>query len=181
MSASHCKLNLLVGIFHRREGKMSKNLKPKYAHLEYDVLYSLDISITEYWYLDMVYQLSRFGWCNKKLENISYDMHMTKRGVMKLRDRLIEKKLIIKGRGNKVKTSEKVNKVYFSDTNYNSKSELSSKKVNKVHPKSEQSITKTSVENNKRLTKNKENKNFKGTISPQRFAEMRDRLFSRPT
>lgn len=131
-----------------------KNEVPKFAHLQYQVLHDLDISITEYWYLDMIYQLGRFGWCNKKLENIATDMHMSKRGVMKIRDRLIEKDLIVKGIGNKVRTSEKVNKVYFSDTNYQ-KSEQSSKKVNKVHPKSEQSIAKTPVEINKRLTKNK--------------------------
>ena len=125
----------------------------KFAHLQYDVLHELEISIPEYWYLDMVFQLSRFGWCNKKLENIAEDMRLTKRGVMKLRNRLIEKGLIVKGVANRVKTTEKVNKVYFSEQTYR-KSEQSSKKVNKVHSKSEQSITKTTVENNKRLTKN---------------------------
>lgn len=125
----------------------------KFAHLQYDVLHELEISIPEYWYLDMVFQLSRFGWCNKKLENIAADMRMSKRGVIKLRDRLIEKKLIVKGVGNRVRTSEKVNKVYFSDKEYE-KSALSSKKVNKVHSKSALSVSKTPVENNKRITKN---------------------------
>lgn len=134
---------------------MAKERVARFAHLQYEVLHELEISIAEYWYLDMVFQLSRFGWCNKKLENIAEDMRISKRGVMKLRDRLIEKKLIIKGVGNKVRTSEIVNKVYFSDHTYK-KSEQSSKKVNKVHLKSEQSIAKTPVENNKRLTKNRD-------------------------
>ena len=132
---------------------MNKERVSKFAHLQYEVLHELEISIPEYWYLDMVFQLSRMGWCNKKLENIATDMRMSKRGVMKMRDRLIEKKLIVKGIANRVKTSEKVNKVYFSEQDYK-KSALSSRKVNKVHLKSAQSITKTPVENNKRITKN---------------------------
>lgn len=135
---------------------MATDRVSKFAYLQYDVLHELEISIPEYWYLDMVFQLSRFGWCNKKLDNVAEDMRMSKRGVMKLRDRLIEKELLLKGVGNRVRTSEKVNKVYFSDKVYK-KSEQSSKKVNKVHSKSEQSIAKTSVENNKRLTKSRLN------------------------
>lgn len=131
---------------------------PKFAHLQYQVLYDLDISIAEYFLLDMIYQLSRVGWCNKKLENIAYDMNITKRGVIVMRNRLIERGLLIKGRANRLKTSEKVNKVYFIDDKATQKSELYSKKVNKVHPKSEQSVSKTSVENNKRLTKNNKGK-----------------------
>lgn len=125
----------------------------KFAHLQYDVLHELEISIPEYWYLDMVFQLSRFGWCNKKLENIAADMRMSRRGIIGIRDRLIEKKLIIKGIGNRVKTSEKVQKVYFLEQEYK-KSALYSKKVQKLHSKSAESVSKTPVENNKRITKN---------------------------
>lgn len=125
----------------------------KFAHLQYDVLHELEISIPEYWYLDMVFQLSRFGWCNKKLENIATDMRMSRRGIIDIRNRLITKGLIIKGVGNRVKTSEKVQKVYFSEQTYE-KSADNSKKVQKLHSKSADFVSKTPVENNKRITKN---------------------------
>lgn len=120
----------------------------KFAHLQYIVLHELEISIPEYWYLDMVYQLSRNGWCNKRLDSIAEDMRMSRMGVIKLRDRLIEKQLIIKGVGNRVRTGDKVNKVYFLDESQR-KSTLSYKKVNKVYSKSKQSFPK----NNNRITK----------------------------
>lgn len=132
---------------------MKKEKTARFAHLQYDVLHELEISIPEYWYLDMVFQLSRFGWCNKKLENIASDMRMSRRGVIGIRDRLIDKGLVVKGVGNRVRTSEKVQKVYFFEQTYK-KSAESSKKVQKVHSKSAESVSKTPVENNKRLTKN---------------------------
>lgn len=159
---------------------MKKTGTPKFAHLQYEVLHELEISISEYWYLDMVFQLSRFGWCNKKLENIATDMRMSRRGVITMRDRLIEKGLITKGVGNRVRTSDKVNKVYFSENDYK-KSAQSSKKVHKVHSKSAQSVSKTSVENNKRITKNRDSKelDMRGSIPPERFAEMKAKLMSK--
>lgn len=113
----------------------------KFAHLQYKVLHDFEITIPEYWYLDMVYQLSRSGWCFKSLDNIALDMRMTKNGVVKLRDRLTERGLIIKGRAGKVKTSVKYNSVYFSNpraynsvtnrtTKYNSAVQLSGTKNN---------------------------------------------------
>jgi hypothetical protein len=94
---------------------MAKKLVPKYAHLEYQVLHELEISIPEYFFLDMVFRLSRDGWCNKKLDSIAYDMRMTRRGVIVMRDRLIGRKLLKKGVGNRLATTEKVNSVYFLD------------------------------------------------------------------
>lgn len=126
-----------------------KNETPKFAHLQYAVLHELDISIAEYWYLDMVYQLSRQGWCNKRMGNIAEDMRITRDGVRRLRDRLIERGLIIKGVANRVRTSEKVDKVYFYDK-VERKSRLSFEKADKVYPKSRKSTPK----NNKRITKN---------------------------
>lgn len=133
---------------------MKQQIVPKFAHLQYQVLHELDISINEYFLLDMIHHLSGNGkyWCNKKLDNIAFDMRLTKRGVMNMRNRLIERKLLLKGVGNRLKTSEKVNKVYFLDEQVLRKSELSSKKVNKVHRKSELNVAKTPVENNKRNT-----------------------------
>jgi len=132
---------------------MGKEKTSKFAHLQYDVLHELEISIPEYWYLDMVFQLSRFGWCNKKLENIAEDMRMSRRGIIDIRDRLISKGLITKGIANRVKTTEKVQKVYFSEREYKKSAEYS-RKVQKVHSKSADSVSRTPVENNKRITKN---------------------------
>jgi hypothetical protein len=41
--------------------EMKQQTINKYAHLEYETLHKLDITIPEYWFLDMVYQLSRDG------------------------------------------------------------------------------------------------------------------------
>lgn len=126
----------------------SRRIVPKYAHLEYRVLHELEITIPEYFLLDMVYRLSRNGWCNKKLDNIAYDMRMTRRGIIVMRDRLIERKLLKKGVGSRIATTEKVNSMYFLDEEELGKSALSTKKVHSVHSKSALSFPK----NNKRLT-----------------------------
>lgn len=136
--------------------KKTNNVTPRFAHLEYRILHELELSIAEYFLLDMIFHLSGSGtrWCNKKLENIAFDMRLSKLGVIKMRDRLIEKGLVKKGVGNRLSTSEKVNKVYFLDDGDLQKVNKVTEKVNKVYPKSKQSITKTSVENNKRIIEN---------------------------
>jgi hypothetical protein len=93
----------------------------KYAHLEYEVLHKLQISINEYWLLDMVYQLSRDGWCYKSLSNIATDMRLTKNGVIKMRDRLISRGLLKKNMKGNLKTEVAYNSVYRLDKeSYNS-------------------------------------------------------------
>lgn len=144
---------------------MKQQIVPKFAHLQYQVLHNLDISINEYFLLDMIHYLSGNGktWCNKKLNNIAFDMRLSQRGVIKLRNRLIGRKLLIKGIGNRLKTSEKLNKVYFLEETELQKTELSSQKLNLVQPKTELSVSKTSVESYKRLTLEKGNqKNIEG-------------------
>lgn len=133
--------------------------RPKYAHLYYDVLHELDISIAEYFLMDMIYQLCRGGWSRKRLEYIAQDMNISRLGVMKMRDRLITKGLLEKGVGSRLKTTEKVNKVYFSQEDYK-KSIQSYKKVNKVYKKSIQSIPPSKI--NYRLTKNNREEKGKG-------------------
>ena len=127
---------------------------PKFAHLQYEVLHELEISIAEYFMLDMVHHLSGSGkyWCNKKLESIALDMRLTKRGVTEMRNRLIERKLLIKGASNRLKTPEKVNKVYYLDESPAKKRTLSSQKQQKVLPKRTLSVAKTPVESYRRLT-----------------------------
>lgn len=118
----------------------------KYAHLDYETLHKLKISIAEYWYLDMVYQLSRDGWCWKSLSTVATDMRMTKRGVAIMRDRLIERGLIKKNRLGHVKTEVAYNSVLLLDKKaYNSVH----KSYNSVPLSVELSATKNNNENNK--------------------------------
>ena len=123
-----------------------QNETPKYATLMYDVLHALDITINEYFYLDMVYHLSRDGWCYKSLVNIAEDMRLHKNGVIKIRDRLIEKGLIKKNIKGYVKTTvmyhsvvRQPSKPYHSVTNrttqYDARVPLSSTKNNNENNK----------------------------------------------
>lgn len=120
----------------------------KYAHLDYEVFHKLDISIPEYWLLNMVYHLSKDGWCYKSLNSIAIDMKMSKRGVAIMRDRLIDKNLLKKNIKGHLKTDVAYNSVlHVSDEVYNSVH----KSYNSVPPSVELSATK----NNKRLKENK--------------------------
>jgi len=117
----------------------------KYAHLEYETLHKLDITIPEYWFLDMVYQLSRDGWCYKSLNSIAIDMKMSKRGVAVMRDRLIDRGYIKKNIKGHIKT----------EVAYNSVTQLDKKVYNSVH-KSYNSVPPTvalsATKNNNRIT-----------------------------
>lgn len=132
----------------------------KYAHLEYEVLHTLDISIPEYWLLDMVYQLSRDGWCYKSLQSIADDMKMSKRGIIKMRNRLIERGLLKKNIKGHLKTEVAYNSVHRLDaktyTSIKKTVNLVPESVNSVHRSGELSATK----NNNRITI--DNRNEKG-------------------
>jgi len=117
------------------------NETPKYATLMYDVLDVLEVSISEYFYLDMVQKLSYNRWCIKSIENCANDMRISKRGLIKMRERLIEKGLLQKN----IKGYTKVTKNYM-DIAVNKVP----KSVNKVHSTGELSAYK----NNNRITKN---------------------------
>ena len=82
---------------------------PLYATLLYGVRKQLDITIAEYYYIDMVYHLSRNerGWCYKSLESIADDMGMHKNGVIKLRERMVERGYVKKSIKGHVKTTDK--------------------------------------------------------------------------
>ena len=131
---------------------MSKqeNETPLYATLLYEVRKKLELSIGEYFYLDMVYHLSHNenGYCYKSLENIGDDMGITSIGVMKLRDRLEKRGLLVVKAGNKVRTSEKYNKVIRSgESPYN--------KVNKTYNKVIVDTKQSYNKNNNRITLDK--------------------------
>ena len=118
---------------------------PIYATLLYGVLHKLDISVAEYFYLDMVYHLSKDGWCYKSLHNVAKDMNMNKMGVYKMRNRMLERGLLVKNIKGHVKTSVTYNKVILTDPKpYN----LVSNRITKLYPSVSQSYTKNNNENN---------------------------------
>lgn len=115
------------------------------------MLHELEISINEYWFLDMVYQLSRNGKCYKSLDSIAKDMRLTKNGVVKLRDRLISRGFIIKDRKGRMNTSVMYNSVYRVDkTMYNS--------VQNRTTKYNAGVQLSGTKNNNRITKNNKGK-----------------------
>jgi Mn-dependent DtxR family transcriptional regulator len=124
---------------------------PLYATLHYGVRKLLDVSIAEYYYLDMVYHLSHNdkGYCYKSLESIADDMGVSKMGVVKMRNRLIGRGLIKKNIKGYTKTTEMYNSVI---RNGERTVNLVSKPYNKVIPSGKLSYTK----NNNRITLEKE-------------------------
>lgn len=131
---------------------------PRYATLLYHVLHDLDISINEYFYLDMVQKLSYQRWCTKSLENCAQDMRISKRGLIKLRDRLIERGLLQKNIKGHLKVTAKYIDVAVNKVPQGQHGPVNSvtKSVNKVHRGGELSATK----NNNRLTREIEDLNF---------------------
>lgn len=140
---------------------MKDSVRPKFAVLQYEVMHRLDISIAEYFYLDMIYYLSREGWCYKSLESIAADMKMSKVGVSRLRDRLIHKKLVIKDAKGRVRSSVTYNKVYQDD---NLGSTKYADRYTKYDSGGIQSTTKNNIKNNKEI-KDKRFFNKNGTES----------------
>lgn len=141
---------------------------PLFAHLQYKVLKEFNMSPAEYWYLDMVYYLSRGGWCYKSLESIASDMNMTKNGIVKLRDRLIDKGLVIKDRKGRVKSSVMYNKVYLTDkSTYN----LVTNRTTKYNDAVQLSGTKNNNENNIDIANdNSKDQDHRGEHSPAKEA-----------
>lgn len=127
-----------------------KDSIPKYATLLYDVRKTLDISIAEYFYLDMVWHLSHSGWCYKSLESVAEDMGISKNGVIKMRDRLIKRGLLKKSVKGYVKTTEMYHKVVQHEKN----DEKLYHKVDKMYHKVVRSVPLSSTKNNNRITKN---------------------------
>lgn len=131
---------------------MAQEQSPIYATLMYTVLAELEISIAEYFFLDMVQKLHiHQHWCTKSLQHCADDMRISKRGLIKMRDRLIERGLIEKNAKGGLRVTTKytdvaVNKVHHQQSEVVNKVP---KSVNKVHRSGELSATK----NNNRITK----------------------------
>lgn len=141
----------------------NQNETPLYATLLYHVIKELDVSIAEYFYLDMVHKLSYDKWCYKSLDNCANDMNISKRGLIKMRDRLIDRGLLKKNLRGHLKVTEKYTEVAVNKVHQTPNMAVNKvpKSVNKVHRSGEQSATK----NNNRIKENKEN-DFRGKESP---------------
>lgn len=143
----------------------ANSVTPKYAVLHYDVQKKLNISWTEYIYLDMIYHLSYDGWCIKSLENCAKDLGVTKRGLIKIKNRLQERGLIRKNPHGHLKVTRQ-----YVDVAVNSVHRTPNMVVNKV-PKPVNSVHSvgelSSPKNNNRNTLDLEisKKNQKGPVS----------------
>lgn len=91
-----------------------KEINKKFSTIDYAVIKELDISVAEAAYLDMVYYLSRAGseWCYKSLQAIADDFNAGKSTIKSMRDRLIEKELLVRSKEGWVKTTEPVHLSY---------------------------------------------------------------------
>lgn len=158
-----------------------QSASPLYATLLYEVRKQLDVSIAEYFYLDMVYHLSYQRWCNKSVENSAADMGIKKRGLLYMRDRLIEAGLLEKNKQGFLRVTQKyievaVQKVHQSNYEHQKSVQKVHSSVQKVHPGGAKSAPK----NNKRITEikeiNKENSetplsNASGYLKAKEIAE----------
>lgn len=131
---------------------MNDQSTPKYATLLYEVRKQLDISWMEYVYLDMVYHLSHDGWCYKSLDNVAEDLGIDRSNVYRMRNRLIEKKLLIHSGGSKVKTS-----VIYAKCIQTVNPRM--RNATQPYAKRDKSVVKTHTKNNNRNTIELEIKN----------------------
>lgn len=120
---------------------------PRYATLMYDVRKALDITWTEYVYLDMVYHLSHDGWCYKSLDNVGEDLGLDRSNVYRMRNRLIERGLLKKNARGHVKTTDAYAKRIRTD-------EGAYAKRDKPYAKRDSAVVKTHTKNNNRTTEN---------------------------
>lgn len=135
----------------------TQNETPLYATLLYEVREKLGITWIEYVYLDMVYHLSKEGWCYKSLDNCGKDLGLDRSNVYRMRKRLIEKGLLKKSIKGHVKTTVVYAKCIRSDDR------VVAKRTNS-YAKRDYSVVKTHTKNNNRVTKIKEN-DFRGLKS----------------
>lgn len=106
----------------------------------------LDITWIEYVYLDMVYHLSKDGWCYKSLDNCGLDLGIDRSNVYRMRQRLIKKGLIKKNLKGHVKTTV----LYANCIRVDDKAVA---KRTEPYAKRNYSVVKTHTKNNNRITK----------------------------
>ena len=133
-----------------------------YTNIQHQFRKANDLTCNEYVLCDMIYFLctneknSSGGWSYAKRETIASDLGLSKQGVLKLIERLVEKGFLVKHPETKfLKTTEKWANAYFEPS------------VNKVYRHGKQSLPevgKQSLPNNNNLNNNIDNSNS----SPQK-------------
>lgn len=126
---------------------MAEQTTPKYATLLYEVRAELEISWIEYVYLDMVYHLSREGYCYKSLDNVGLDLGIDRSNVHRMKLRLLDRDLLKKNIKGHVKTTVTyANCIQTSQSAYAKRTES--------YAKRNSAVVKTHTKNNNRNTEN---------------------------
>ena len=128
---------------------------PKFCTVLYSVRAELNISVTEYVYLDMMYYLSRSGWCYKSLSAIAKDLGLGKSAVYYMRNRLVKKGLIETNSKKHVRTTDTYHEALAHHPFNVQKQNVFSKSRSIMRPersKSEQNRSKSTPKNNNRNT-----------------------------
>lgn len=130
------------------------NITKKYSTIDYSVLKELDVSPNELTYLDMVYYLSKAGseWCYKSLQATATNLNLGKSTIKSMRDRLIDRELLIRNKDGHVKSTEIVHLSYGVRNSHDNNP--SRAKNYPYRAKSEQNRAKSNTKNNNRITKN---------------------------
>lgn len=143
----------------------NQNQSPLYATLFYEAREALQVNWNEYVYLDMVQKLHiHQKWCTKSLENCATDLGLTKRGVSKMKERLLAKGLLEKNIKGHLRVTAK-----YTGVAVNKVHQQYAQEVNRV-PKSVNSVPYggelSSTKNNNRITLESSSKDFRGIHSP---------------
>ena len=153
----------------------------KYSTIDYQVLKELDVSPNELAYIDMVYYLSRSGteWCYKSLQEIANDLNLSKSTIKNMRDRLLEKEILVRNDIGYVKPTEIVHKSYsvqkmHDRANFNPDRAKSARN----RAKFDTDRAKFTPKNNNRITKNNIEKSlaekYMDKYFPKRVVDMPD-------
>lgn len=131
------------------------SVSKKYSTIDYSVLKILDVTPNEMAYIDMVYYLSRSGseWCFKSLQSVADDLNIGKSTVKSMRDRLIDREILIRNDIGYVMTTELVHNSYGVRNSHDSTGNRAKSARNRA--KSEQYRAKSAPKNNNRYTENK--------------------------
>lgn len=150
-------------VFSLESKQMKQQLEtPLYATLFYEARSALQITWNEYMYLDMVQKLHiHQKWCTKSLENCAGDLGLTKRGVSKMKERLLSKGLLEKNIKGHLRVTKKYTEVAVNKVHQQHVQPVNSvpKSVNFVPSAGELSSTK----NNNRITLDNRNLKNRGS------------------
>jgi len=128
-----------------------QGVRKRFSVIDYAVLKEFDVTPNELAYIDMVYYLSRSGsdWCFKSLQATADDLNLGKSTIKSMRDRLIEKNLLLKNIKGHVKTTEFVHIAYGVRISHDGISNRAKSDSNRA--KSEQNRAKSDTKNNNRI------------------------------